>query len=972
MALFKQFLSLLAFWLSLFLSLKASNASAVLDLASEANLHFEKATKCYKLQDYQCALEHFFLSNRLVPNRNVIFNIARTYENLLNYPDAFRYYQYSLAEEINPVLQKRILEAINRIKPYIGIIHVATDPPGIPFYVNRKDLGSWGSTPQILGLVPDTYVIIAESEGFHSAQSQPIHLQAGEEKTVSLKLSPLAASVQITSSPEEVQVAVDTPSSHLTCKTPCTLSVPLGSHNFFFFKEGFHSSQNTINLTQEGQTYMLRSVLTPFTGNLVINTSVRDTLIEVDGRFVGFTPTVVKVPVGIHHLRLSQPGYQTIERNFSIESEEQTKLDLEMIPSAEVFAASRMDESIEDAPSSVSVITAQELRAMGYWSIAEAVRGIRGIYLSFDNAYTSVGVRGISPLGNNGNRLLVLLDGHPTNNNYTGSSMVGYDARTDLEDIERIEVIRGPGSVSYGTGAFAGVINLVTHHRNLPTHQEINLSTVSKGVGGGHATTQWHFSPHAGFWTSVGGVHKSLEFDSISGNDADEKPDFNAGTIEGRMWYKSFSLQWFYNTRDKYVFIKHPHLQKRIPNNRFIDARGFLEARFEPKLNSQWQLLSRSYLNLYNLRSHLMYQSDRDTSIETFNGNWLGMEQRVMWTPLNYMRFTAGGEIQYHYKMDLAGWNTEETYLDRSDTLWIGAGYLMADFVFSPSFKLNLGNRFDYYSTSKGSFNPRIAVIWHPYADGNLKIMGGKAFRAPSAYELFYERSFGSDIQQGSSRDTSHPKYHLSDISLNPESLYSIEIELSHHFSPKVTGIIAAYANSIYHFIVLRGEGTQNSPLQFRNAHSSKLYLGGELELRREWAQGWTIAATYSLQQPSYINDNGNHRMIANVPQHMGSIKGSGPIINKTLMFNSRLTLESGRYDRFDRIHDTEPQGMTNPNVLWDVVFSGEAAHIPFRYSIGIYNVFDWRYHIPVSPAFTERTVRGYGRTLLVSTTLTF
>ena len=56
----------------------------------------------------------------------------------------------------------------------------------------------------------------------------------------------------------------------------------------------------------------------------------------------------------------------------------------------------------------------------------------------------------------------VLLDaGHPANDDWIGSSYVGYDARTDLADVERIEVVRGPGSVLYGTNAFSGVINVV-------------------------------------------------------------------------------------------------------------------------------------------------------------------------------------------------------------------------------------------------------------------------------------------------------------------------------------------------------------------------------------------------------------------------------------------------------------------------------------------------------------------------------
>ena len=120
---------------------------------------------------------------------------------------------------------------------------------------------------------------------------------------------------------------------------------------------------------------------------------------------------------------------------------------------------------------------------MGYPTIAEALRGVRGVYVSDDRSYPTVGFRGFGRLGDYGNRVLVLLDGQPTNDNWLGSSYVGYDARTDLEDIERIEVVRGPGSVLYGTNAFSGVINLVTRGAEGKSSGEVGVGTSDYGVG---------------------------------------------------------------------------------------------------------------------------------------------------------------------------------------------------------------------------------------------------------------------------------------------------------------------------------------------------------------------------------------------------------------------------------------------------------------------------------------------------------
>ena len=101
---------------------------------------------------------------------------------------------------------------------------------------------------------------------------------------------------------------------------------------------------------------------------------------------------------------------------------------------------------------------------------------MRGIYISDDRGYQSLGFRGFGRPGAYGNRVLITMDGAPLNDDWLWSSYVGFDLRADLEDIDRIEVVRGPGSVLYGTSAFSGVVNLVTRARDVPTSREVSVS----------------------------------------------------------------------------------------------------------------------------------------------------------------------------------------------------------------------------------------------------------------------------------------------------------------------------------------------------------------------------------------------------------------------------------------------------------------------------------------------------------------
>src|SRR5882724_9344070 len=161
------------------------NVARADDLADEADLQFQLGAGRYREGDYQGALEHFLASNRLVPNRNVGFNIARCYEQLHQYPAAFRYYTQSIEGEQDAETRKRVIAALDTIKPHVAVLKVVTDPPGATIYIDRRDLGPRGSSPRTLGLEPGRYKVIAELQGYDPAESGPIDAPIAGETVVS-------------------------------------------------------------------------------------------------------------------------------------------------------------------------------------------------------------------------------------------------------------------------------------------------------------------------------------------------------------------------------------------------------------------------------------------------------------------------------------------------------------------------------------------------------------------------------------------------------------------------------------------------------------------------------------------------------------------------------------------------------------------------------------------------------------------
>jgi len=114
------------------------------------------------------------------------------------------------------------------------------------------------------------------------------------------------------------------------------------------------------------------------------------------------------------------------------------------------------------APASADVITAEDLRRFGYRTVAEAVSSLPGFQATYDRAYAHLQVRGFYAPGDYNSRILVLIDGHRLNENLQDYAGLDSDFPLAMQDIERIEVVRGPGSSLYGSSALLAVIQIIS------------------------------------------------------------------------------------------------------------------------------------------------------------------------------------------------------------------------------------------------------------------------------------------------------------------------------------------------------------------------------------------------------------------------------------------------------------------------------------------------------------------------------
>jgi outer membrane cobalamin receptor len=139
-----------------------------------------------------------------------------------------------------------------------------------------------------------------------------------------------------------------------------------------------------------------------------------------------------------------------------------TELSIEDLMNLTVTSASKKPESISHAPASVFVITQDDIRRYGYRTLGEALQRVAGLYISSDRNYDYLGVRGFARPGDYNARVLVLIDGNRINDALYDSSAIGEDLPLNMNDVERIEVVKGPGSALWGTNALLAVVNLIT------------------------------------------------------------------------------------------------------------------------------------------------------------------------------------------------------------------------------------------------------------------------------------------------------------------------------------------------------------------------------------------------------------------------------------------------------------------------------------------------------------------------------
>jgi iron complex outermembrane receptor protein len=621
-------------------------------------------------------------------------------------------------------------------------------------------------------------------------------------------------------------------------------------------------------------------------------------------------------------------------------------LNTKVIVDTRVNAAAKYDQTTSGAPASITIITGDDIERFGYRTLEDVFRSVRGFYVSNDRNYSYVGVRGFSRPTDFNNRILILLNGQTVNEPFYYSAFTGTEFPINMDMIERIEIVRGPGSALYGASAMFAVVNIITK-----TSDEIEGTRVSADAGsfdtyGTRVSVVKELSSGmdlalSGRWADSGG--QDLYFEEY------DDPATNSGVAEGKDWDESYSLFANLDTRNFRIQAMTFSREKGVPTGSYstvfnedgtstLDELTLVQVELDKDIDEGKNISSRISYNHYHYWGNFPYSDGEDADpVYALDENFadrVGINIQYLWDIRSSNRLTVGTEYQnvpraqYHY------WDEFTTYFDDDFPYTIFSLYLQDDFQVRENLSLLGGMRWDTYSTVGSAVAPRAAILYNPFSWTTIKLLYGEAYRAPTIFELY----FYDPINHWRSNEA-----------LEPERLRTMELVWEQKLSERFFGLASVYSNRMHQLIDSTVEPADSSK-QFRNMGQVRAN-GVELELQMRLAKGMRGSASYVFQD---AHDHASDARLTNFPHHAVKLGFAAPLY-KSLYGSADLLYETDRVTIYNT--RTEPYFLTNATLTTKQL----RGHLGI--SLQVRNVFDVEYGTPGGYEHVQDIIMQDGRT---------
>jgi outer membrane cobalamin receptor len=604
------------------------------------------------------------------------------------------------------------------------------------------------------------------------------------------------------------------------------------------------------------------------------------------------------------------------------------------------IAVSKSDLNAREAPSVISVITREEILNMGARDLMDVLNQVPGFTMALDGLnLVDVGTRGIWA---HEGRLLLLIDGQEMNEILFGTNHFGQ--HYDINNIERIEIIRGPGSSIYGGYAELGVINVITRKGKDIMGAEVNglygvsSNATTRAAGnvivGGANDNNIDYSLSAQYGK---GLRSDQMYTDIAGNTADlsKYSHLRPFTINGSFSAGGFSSRVLIDKYQVETIDGFGVNTSTADNMKFTYV--IADAKYDWKASDKLQVTPRM-----NVKYGSPYNTTPESNfIYLIESRRIAPSVNINWTPTDNISIVAGADSYFDhakntspstgYFINLGGTNETSPLYD--------IGLFAQGVIKAGEFNITIGSRFDRHNLFGNAFSPRVGIT-RAFERFHFKALYSRAFRAPGIEYLNYNPD------------------------VNPEKTGVAELELG----VKLTENMLLTGN-IFHIHIdgpLVFQADAASPIGGYYVNFSKTgSMGFELDYRIKYKWGY-INANYAYYNSKNLNAAPIYQVPSNERESLGfppsrfNMAGSIKLV-KGLSLNPSANILSSRY--------ATTSMDTNGDYVYTKLDSEVFFNLFLRYSkdnlslgLGVFDLFDQRQTFVQASAGGHSPLPGIGR----------
>lgn len=533
-----------------------------------------------------------------------------------------------------------------------------------------------------------------------------------------------------------------------------------------------------------------------------------------------------------------------------------------------VVSSSRAAQSPLDAPNSTTIVTAQDIRLSGLQNPALTLRRVAGVsILQNTPGDPQIGIRGLNQRLSN--RVVVLVDGRSVYLDFLGTTLYSF-IPLGMEDIERIEVIRGPASALYGADAMSGIINIITR----PLGEGRSYVTAGVGDGGQFLVSTGVYGRADRFRFRVGGGYQRQDMYALEVTPA--RRDIHPSGSDPNLGFErlyfhgelSYRFDGGYVLRGGSGVTTGQQTFQGLSRLRQLRGSNGVFAQTHVSFETPWGLSARVFWNRFGIgvnnigltpgglelsQDHTVSRSDVVDGELVFSQSFdlLGIQNQFI------------GGLAYRFK------EVEWDWLQNgAQTQHHGALFLQDTLRFDRWVQVVLSVRGDLHPLVGPQISPRGSIVVHPSEGQSIRLTGGAAFRSPTFVESYIQVPNSTPLRGVTA-------FGLGNTSLNPERLISVELgymnQMTEYFSLELNGYynvvldqILLTRNSAYRLADFGGgnplaryypeyQAYPLGQLEFANQPEQFQQIGGELGVRVFPVQGLDIYANYAISETSHF-----------------------------------------------------------------------------------------------------------------------